>query len=593
MTTTVCLTLRVSSDNGDDVALRLNNRDGEEVTLSTTDLIVAANSSRRSFHLSRSGADVVYLEARAITPLPASSSSSSSSSKSGGGEGGEGSILPWREKSIKVSSPKLLSMVFPTMLLAASIAAYWTSGASGYAAIFPSTETFGVVLKLTLWMCTGLMVAYEHVWLLSSHPGRLGGQGTGEVKLRVTIEGWASEGKQPHRQQHQQQHQQEQQQQRQRQRPQVPSEPAGERASVLEGTAADFRRSVPASASPFMNGSATDSRSVPAKGGASRARENGPIGERAAPGGSGVGGGVAVKRRSASSKGAKGEAGDSAAAADDAIEASAAGRGLALVPFSDSSVIAAPATQALPPERFIKAEKGDILSAQQRYEVTLAWRKEMNMDAILSEPHPNFDIIKKNYPHFYHFRGLNNEPCYYECPPKMKLQTLRDAGVSMDDLLRHYAMTCEFMWTHIEPSEEGKSIYVIDLEGMGIRDFAGDAVDFVKRTSAFTSAHYPERSGSIFIVNVPSWFSIIWNTVKPWVDEVTRQKIKILKSGKAGITRALEKRVAIENIPPEYGGKSVPLGQAPEEIMFREKIASNNKRYQAKKDGLGESSSSS
>lgn len=124
------------------------------------------------------------------------------------------------------------------------------------------------------------------------------------------------------------------------------------------------------------------------------------------------------------------------------------------------------------------------------------------------------------------------------------------------------------MWCNIEPSEDGKSIYIIDLEGMGLRDFAGEVVDFVKKASAFTGAHYPERSGSIFVVNVPSWFSIIWNVVRSMVDEVTKEKITILRVGKAAITKALVEKIPIENIPEEYGGTSGALGSSPEEEKF-------------------------
>ena len=102
------------------------------------------------------------------------------------------------------------------------------------------------------------------------------------------------------------------------------------------------------------------------------------------------------------------------------------------------------------------------------------------------------------------------------------------------------------MWCKIEPSEEGRSIYIIDLEGMGLRDFAGEVVDFVKRASAFTGDHYPERSGSIFVINVPSWFSIIWNVVRSLVDEVTKEKITILKSGKSAITDAFLKKIRLK-----------------------------------------------
>lgn len=198
------------------------------------------------------------------------------------------------------------------------------------------------------------------------------------------------------------------------------------------------------------------------------------------------------------------------------------------------------------------------------------------MDEILNKPHPHVELIKRHYPHYFHLRGKKNECCYYERPPKMNLTELKKQGLVLEDLLRHYAICCEFMWTEIEDSEEGKSIYVIDLDGIGIRDFAGEVVDFVKRASSFTAAHYPERSGSIYVINVPSWFSVIWNVVKPMVDDVTKKKITIMRYGQEAITKALMEKIDIENIPPEYGGKSMPLGQSPEEIQFMEHFAKLN-----------------
>jgi hypothetical protein len=220
------------------------------------------------------------------------------------------------------------------------------------------------------------------------------------------------------------------------------------------------------------------------------------------------------------------------------------------------------------PFRFIRATKGDVAAAKERWAATCAWRAENSMDNCLLQPHPHLKIIKENYPHYFHLRGKNNECCYYEQPPKMNLTELKKAGITLDKLIKHYAICCEYMWTKIETSEEGKSIYVIDLDGIGFRDFAGEVVDFVKRASSFTGAHYPERSGTIYVINVPSWFSVIWNVVKPMVDDVTKKKIKILRYGQEAITKALMEKIDIENIPPEYGGTSMPLGQSPEELQF-------------------------
>ena len=47
------------------------------------------------------------------------------------------------------------------------------------------------------------------------------------------------------------------------------------------------------------------------------------------------------------------------------------------------------------PTRFLRAGKNDPIEGQRRYEATLQWRKDFNMDSILTEPHPNFNLIKK------------------------------------------------------------------------------------------------------------------------------------------------------------------------------------------------------
>jgi hypothetical protein len=227
------------------------------------------------------------------------------------------------------------------------------------------------------------------------------------------------------------------------------------------------------------------------------------------------------------------------------------------------------------PLRFIRAGKGDPVVGRQRYEQTLQWRKENNMNEILKEPSPHFDLIKRHYPHFFHLRGKNGEYCYWEKPTHIDLKALRDGGVDIDALLRHYAYVTEFMWQYVDPDDFGKSIYVIDLKGIRVTDFAGECVDFVRKTSAFTGQHYPERCGYIFVINVPSWFKLIWNVVKPMVDEVTLEKIYILR-GEKEIFEALSERIDIDCIPPEYGGRSVPLGDAPEERLFWDLVSHNN-----------------
>ncbi|KAG2530348.1 hypothetical protein BBI17_001944 [Phytophthora kernoviae] len=212
--------------------------------------------------------------------------------------------------------------------------------------------------------------------------------------------------------------------------------------------------------------------------------------------------------------------------------------------------------------RFVAGEKGDVEKGRQRYLNTLEWRKENNIDNILVTPHPNFEIIKKYYPQYFHGRTRDGLPVYYERPGKIDLPALKREGLSIDDLLRHYMYITEYLWRVVEPNDSGRSITVLDVTGIGMYDLGGEVLDFIKRASAFTGAHYPERSAHIFIINIPGWFNMIWRMVKPLIDPVTREKVHMLKG--SAILRELETLIDLENIPSDFGGEARSLSTASE-----------------------------
>uniref|UniRef100_A0AAV1VCZ9 CRAL-TRIO domain-containing protein n=1 Tax=Peronospora matthiolae TaxID=2874970 RepID=A0AAV1VCZ9_9STRA len=214
--------------------------------------------------------------------------------------------------------------------------------------------------------------------------------------------------------------------------------------------------------------------------------------------------------------------------------------------------------------RFIAGEKGDVAKGRARYLATLEWRENNGIDDILVTPHPNFEIIKKYYPQYFHGRSREGLPVYYERPGKIDLAALKREGLSMDDLLRHYTYMTEYLWRVLEPDDAARSITVLDVTGIGMYDLGGEVLDFIKRASAFTGAHYPERSAHILIINIPGWFNMVWRMVKPLIDPVTREKVHMLKGGCA-IRRELEKLIDVTNIPSDFGGEGAALGDSKEE----------------------------
>ncbi len=61
---------------------------------------------------------------------------------------------------------------------------------------------------------------------------------------------------------------------------------------------------------------------------------------------------------------------------------------------------------------------------------------------------------------------------------------------------------------------------------------AGDKVSFFKAASRITQDHYVERCERLFIINAPSFFSLVWRAASPLLNENTRKKISVCRKGK-------------------------------------------------------------
>ena len=120
-------------------------------------------------------------------------------------------------------------------------------------------------------------------------------------------------------------------------------------------------------------------------------------------------------------------------------------------------------------------------------------------------------------------------------------------------MLYHSIYNMEWLWAALRAGEDNaKVINVVDLAGMKLSDTRGEAMDFFKRFMKEGGAHYPERTRTILIVNVPAWFSMVWSVVSAFLPARTLAKVQI--KGRAFYS-ALSALVADEHIPREYGGK--------------------------------------
>jgi len=229
------------------------------------------------------------------------------------------------------------------------------------------------------------------------------------------------------------------------------------------------------------------------------------------------------------------------------------------------------------PLRFLRAGKNDPEEGWRRYQATLQWRRDEGMDTILREPNPQFDIIQQHYLHYFHGTGYHGEPVFYEMPAKTNLKALREGGVGLQLLLRYYSFITEFQWQYLNRDDHATSIYVVDLEGIRLTDFVGETREFVVTAARLSAQHYPERGGTVLLINVPRWFQAIWKVIRPIVSESTLEKIFILR-GEDEIRQKLQEHIPLERIPREYGGTSpILLGESPEENLLAGLVKHNNR----------------
>jgi len=162
--------------------------------------------------------------------------------------------------------------------------------------------------------------------------------------------------------------------------------------------------------------------------------------------------------------------------------------------------------------RYLRALKWDLKGAIQRLEDTLKWRRDFGMYSITPETVEPEAVTGKEIIFGYDVMG---RPALYLIPSRQNTS-------ESDRQVQFTFWALERCIDLMEPNVENITLLI----NFGDRA-KNPSMAQSRKVLNILQSHYPERLGLALIINVPFLVTMFLNLIMPFVDPVTREKIKI------------------------------------------------------------------
>uniref|UniRef100_A0A7S0VQ13 CRAL-TRIO domain-containing protein n=1 Tax=Polytomella parva TaxID=51329 RepID=A0A7S0VQ13_9CHLO len=114
-----------------------------------------------------------------------------------------------------------------------------------------------------------------------------------------------------------------------------------------------------------------------------------------------------------------------------------------------------------------------------------------------------------------------------------------------------YTMDTAFELGTRIPNWDGKLAGIFDLRGLTMANFD---LETIKAVFDLLQNHYPERLDRLYIYGAPFIFHGMWRLIQPFVDPITRAKIRFVGVKELQV---MTKDFPPKALPPEYGGSGM------------------------------------
>ena len=210
--------------------------------------------------------------------------------------------------------------------------------------------------------------------------------------------------------------------------------------------------------------------------------------------------------------------------------------------------------------RFLRARKYNLEEIVIMIRDHLAWYKNFGVAEISRFEFTEINEFRTVYPHGYHGVDKTGRPVYIERYSKMNADYLYKIS-TLERVSKYWVKGYEHLLYDRFPacSTNGRKIsqscVILDLAGIKLSMFDSRAREFLRTVSKISSDNYPETLGVMFVVNVPSFFSILYSVAKPLIPPDTKKKIHVVTSKHT--KEELLKFIDADQLPNFLGGDCI------------------------------------
>ncbi|SJX65036.1 related to PDR16-protein involved in lipid biosynthesis and multidrug resistance / PHO13-4-nitrophenylphosphatase [Sporisorium reilianum f. sp. reilianum] len=164
-------------------------------------------------------------------------------------------------------------------------------------------------------------------------------------------------------------------------------------------------------------------------------------------------------------------------------------------------------------QRYLRAAKGDLENAKKRIKSTLEWRREFRPEIIApGSVSPEAETGKQIV------SGFDNDG-----RPLIYLRPARENTTPSDAQVRYLVWTLERAIDFMPPGVEN---YAIIIDYHKATSQSNPSLSTARAVAHILQNHYVERLGRAFIVNVPWFINAFFTAVTPFLDPITKEKIR-------------------------------------------------------------------